>query len=153
VGAGHYFEDFTVGERIVTRGVTLTEASIVDFGQQFDPQPFHVDATAAAESPYGGLIASGFHTAALCFRLFVDQGRLADCSLGSPGIEQLRWLAPVRPGDTLHAEVEVAAARRSGSRPDRGLVTLDYRTENQHGDTVLTMRIVHLLGCRPDAVA
>ena len=149
----HYFEDFAVGQRIATRGVTVTEASIVDFGLQFDPQPFHVDADAAAASAYGGLIASGFHTAALCFRLFVDQGLLADCSLGSPGIEQLRWLAPVRPGDTLRTQVEVAAARRSQSDPSRGLVTLDYAAENQHGDTVLTMRIVHLLRCRNGAQA
>jgi acyl dehydratase len=144
-----YFEDFRVGQCIASRGVTLTEAAIVDFGLRFDPQPFHVDAETAADSPYGGLIASGFHTAAACFRLFVDQGWLAACSLGSPGIEQLRWLAPVRPGDTLHCTVEVAAARRSQSRPDRGLVTLDYAASNQHGDDVLTMRIVHLLRCRP----
>lgn len=150
---GHYFEDFTVGQRITTPGVTVSEEAIVAFGRQFDPQPFHVDAAAAASSPYGGLIASGFHTAALCFRLFVDQGWLAGCSLGSPGIEQLRWLAPVRPGDTLHAEVEVAAARRSGSRPDRGLATLDYATRNQHDATVLTMRIVHLLRCRVGAAS
>ena len=146
---GHYFEDFQVGQRIETRGVTLTEAAIVDFGLQFDPQPFHIDTAAAADSPYGGLIASGFHTAALCFRLFIDQGLLAACSLGSPGIEKLRWLAPVRPGDTLRCTTEVVEARRSESTPTRGLVTLDYSARNQHGDTVLTMRIVHLLGCRP----
>ncbi len=149
MGDGRYFEDFAVGERIATHRVTLTEAEMVDFGQRFDPQPFHVDAAAAAASTYGGLIASGFHTAALCFRLFVDRGWLADCSLGSPGIEQLRWLAPVRPGDTLHTTVEVVAARRSRSDPGRGLVTLDYAAVNQHDDTVLTMRIVHLLRGRP----
>ncbi len=146
--AGRYFEDFAVGQRVTTPGVTLAEEAIVAFGRQFDPQPFHVDADAAAASSYGGLIASGFHTAALCFRQFVDQGWLADCSLGSPGIEQLRWLAPVRPGDTLHAEVEVAAARRSASRPGRGVVTLDYAALNQRSETVLTMRIAHLLACR-----
>jgi len=148
MGGGHFFEDFRVGDVVTTRGVTVTGDAIVAFGLQFDPQPFHVDAAAAAASPYGGLIASGFHTAALCFRLFVDQGLLADCSLGSPGIEALRWLAPVRPGDTLQATVTVAAARRSQSNPERGLVTLDYEARNQHGDSVLTMRIVHLLRTR-----
>ncbi|MDX1432880.1 MAG: MaoC family dehydratase [Gammaproteobacteria bacterium] len=133
-----YFDDFRVGERFVSRGITFTESAIMDFAQRYDPQPFHLDAEAAAESLYGGIIASGFQTLALAFRVFYDEGLIARCSLGSPGLEDLRWLAPVRPGDTVHAEVEVLETRASRSRTDRGFVKLAFAAVNQRGETVMT---------------
>lgn len=144
-----YFEDFTPGRRFQTPELTLTEADILEFARRYDRQPFHLDAEAARRSPYGGLIASGLHTLALTFSLFLDTGVLAAASLGSPGLDQIRWLTPVRPGDTLRVEVEVAAARPSASRPDRGVVTLAYRTLNQRGEAVMTMTGHQLVRRRP----
>lgn len=140
-----YLDDLTAGERFTTAGITLTEAQIIDFAMMYDPQAFHLDTDAAARSPYGGLIASGFQTIALTFRLFIQTGVLADSSMGSPGIDELRWLAPVRPGDTLGAEVEVLEVKPSRSRPDRGIARLRYTTLNQHGETVASYIVNHLL--------
>lgn len=134
-----FLEDFKAGDEITSPGITLTESQIIDFALHFDPQPFHVDVTAAAGGPFGGLIASGFHTAALSFRLFWQTGTLGEASVGSPGIDELRWLKPVRPGDTLRVTVKVLDVRRSTSKPDRGVVKMAYTTVNQHGDAVLTM--------------
>jgi len=144
-----WFEDFTPGLVIETAGATISEAQILDFALQWDPQPFHLDALAAAESPFGGLIASGFQTLLVGFRLFLAEGALRRCSLGSPGVEVLRWLRPVRPGDTIRVRAEVVSARPSASKPDRGIAVLDYAFTNQHGETVLTYRCTHLLLRRP----
>lgn len=144
-----YLDDFTPGERFTTPGVTFTDAAIIDFALQFDPQAFHLDARAAADSLYGGLIASGFHTLSLAFRLFIQSGMLAASSMGSPGIDELRWLAPVRPGDTLHVELEVLEVRPSATRPDRGILRLRYVAHNQHGDAVLSFIVNHFLKRRP----
>jgi acyl dehydratase len=134
-----FFEDFTVGAELTSPGLTITEAQIIDFAMKFDPQPFHVDVTAAAASPFGGLIASGFHTAALSFRLFWQTGAITGGSLGSPGLDELRWLRPVRPGDTLHVVAKVLEAKRSTSKPDRGVVKMSYTTLNQNGEAVMTL--------------
>ena len=144
-----YLDDFIPGERFTTAGITLTEGQIIDFAMVYDPQPFHLDTNAAAQSPYGGLIASGFQTVALTFRLFIQTGIIAESSIGSPGIDELRWLAPVRPGDTLHAELEVLDVRPSRSKPDRGIVRMLYKTINQHGDTVASYIGNHLLKRAP----
>jgi acyl dehydratase len=143
-----YLEDFEVGDEFRSPGITLTEAQIIDFALTFDPQPFHVDTTAATAGPFGGLIASGFHTAALTFRLFWQTGALGDASLGSPGFDELRWLKPVRPGDTLRVVARVVEARRSTSKPDRGAVKIAYTTVNQHGEAVLTLVGVQLVKAR-----
>lgn len=140
-----YLDDLNPGLIFSTPGVTLTEAEIIDFAWRYDPQPFHLDANAAAESPYGGLIASGFQSLAVCFRLFIQSGILAESSLGSPGIDELRWLAPVRPGDTLHCEVEVLEVRPSRSKPDRGIARLRYQAINQRSEVVLGFVVNHLL--------
>lgn len=140
-----YLDDLTPGQRFTSPGLTLTEAEIIDFAWRYDPQPFHLDANAAAESPYGGLIASGFQSLAICFRLFIQSGLLAESSLGSPGIDELRWLAPVRPGDTLHSEIEVLEVRPSKSKPDRGIARLRYHAVNQRGEVVLSFIVNHLL--------
>jgi acyl dehydratase len=152
-GGDLYFEDFTPGREFRTEGVAVTEAQIVDFARSFDPQPFHLDAEAAKETIYGGLIASGFQTMALTFRLFVQTRALTACSLGSPGVDELRWVRPVRPGDTLRATVQVVEQRPSTSKPDRGIVRLHWTTLNQRGEPVLTMTSMQLVRRRPPAPA
>jgi acyl dehydratase len=140
-----FLDDFQVGETFLTEGITITDSEIIRFAMQFDPQSFHMDATAAAKSPYGGLIASGFHTLSLCFRMFIQKGVLAACSIGSPGIDEVRWLAPVRPGDTLRTETEVLEVKPSSSRPDRGIARIRYTGINQEGEKVITFILNHLL--------
>lgn len=144
-----YLDDFAVGDTFMSPGVTLTESQIVDFALTYDPQPFHLDTQAAAASPYGGLIASGFQTLALGFRLFIQSGMLGESSIGSPGIDELRWLAPVRPGDTLRTVVRVLEVKPSRSKPDRGIARMRYAVLNQRDEEVLTMVAMHLLRCRP----
>ncbi|MDH3475992.1 MAG: MaoC family dehydratase [Rhodospirillales bacterium] len=145
----HYFDDFEIGERFESRGVTLTESQILDFALAYDPQPFHLDREAAAASPFGGLIASGFQTLALAFRMFYQQGLIATCGMGSPGMAELRWLAPVRPGDTLVTHTEVKDMRPSRSRPDRGTLDMFFEVRNQHGNAVMTFLATMILARRP----
>jgi acyl dehydratase len=147
--ADRYFDDFEIGERFVSRGVTVTEAQILDFALRYDPQPFHLDSRAAAQSPYGGLIASGFQTLALGFRMFFQENVITAASLGSPGMDELRWLAPVRPGDTLHTEAQVKDKRPSKSKPDRGILRMAYTIKNQENQPVMTFVCVHILSRRP----
>ena len=144
-----FLDDFTPGQYFHTGGITLTEAEIIDFAWRYDPQPFHLDTGAAERSPYGGLIASGFQSLALCFRLFIQSGVLTESSMGSPGIDELRWLAPVRPGDTLHCAVEVLEVRPSSSKPDRGIARFKYQALNQRDEVVLSFIVNHLLLRRP----
>lgn len=133
------FEDFKEGERRSFGPRVLTRDEIVAFARDWDPQPFHLDEAAAKRSPFGGLIASGWQTAALCMRLVVD-GMLADStSMGSPGLDELKWLKPVRPGDALSVEVTLLEVTPSRSKPDRGSVKVSYRCTNQTGETVMTM--------------
>lgn len=143
-----YFEDFTPGDRFTTGSRTLTEAEIVEFASRWDRQFFHLDAEAAKGSIFGGLIASGFHTLLTTFDLVVERSIWTESSQGSPGMEQLRWLKPVRPGDTLSVEVEVVecVASRKG---DRGYVTWDHSTRNQRGEVVMTFRSTGILLRRP----
>ena len=143
-----YFEDFVRGERVVTQGITFTDANIIDFGLRFDPQPLHIDKIAAEQGFYGGLIASGWQVAALSFRLFWQSGFIYGGSLGSPGIDDLRWLKPVRPGDTIFVEAEVTSTRLS-SKGDRGYVGVAYVVKNQKGETVLTMTGTQIMALRP----
>lgn len=140
-----FLDDLAAGQTFTTNGVTLTEGDIIDFAWRYDPQPFHLDVGAATRSPYGGLIASGFQSLALCFRLFIQTGVFLESSVGSPGIDELRWLAPVRPGDTLHCEVEVLEVKPSASKPDRGIARLKYSAVNQEGVAVLSFIVMHLL--------
>ena len=140
-----YFDDFEMGDRFVSHGVTVTEGQILDFAMVYDPQPFHIDKIAASKSPYGGLIASGFHTLALAFRMFYQENLITACSLGSPGLDELRWLKPVRPGDTIHVETQVREKRPSQSRADRGILRMLYEVKNQDGEAVMTFIAIHLL--------
>jgi acyl dehydratase len=140
-----YFDDFRIGERFTTPGVTLTESLILDFALRYDPQPFHIDVEAAKQSNFGGLIASGFHTLALGFRMVLETGIFRACSMGSPGFDELRWVRPVRPGDTLHTEIEVVEKKPSSSKPDRGMLRNKYWIKNQRGEDVITFTSMHLL--------
>ena len=144
-----FFEDFSVGDTFTTGGITFTESMIVDFAVAYDPQPFHLNAEAAKAGPFGGLIASGFQTLALGFRQVLDLGLLRGGSMGSPGMDELRWTRPVRPGDTIRAKGEVVEVKPSGSKPDRGTVRIRYALVNQADETVMTMSCMHILKRRP----
>ena len=136
-----WFEDFAVGRVFRTPGKTLSEAEILQWAFAYDPQPFHMDRVAAERSVYGGLIASGWQLGTLAFRLFTALRPFApEASLGSPGVEEIRWRAPVRPGDTVRVVVKVVDRRLSRSDPGRGIVQMDWEMLNQRGEVVLTMR-------------
>jgi acyl dehydratase len=137
--SGHAFEDFEPGQVYELGSRTVTEAEILEFARQFDPQPFHLDPEAAKESVFGGLIASGWHTGAIWMRLYVDAMLGGAASRGSPGVEELRWLEPVRPGDTLTGSLTVLDVTPSATRSDRGSVRIRGELTNQDGVTVLRM--------------
>ena len=140
-----WFDEFHVGDRFATRGMTLTESQIVDFALTYDPQHMHVDAHAAGAGPFGGLIASGFQTLALSFRLFYDLGLVADSNIVGPGMDEVRWTAPVKPGDTIRTVVEVIEARESQSKPDRGTVRFLFTVLNQRDETVMTYKAITII--------
>jgi acyl dehydratase len=133
------FEDFEPGQVYELGTTTVSADEIVAFAREFDPQPFHLDPDAAKESVFGGLIASGWHTGAMWMRLYVDSMLAGSSAQGSPGIEELRWLAPVRPGDTLQGRLTVLETAPSTRRPDRGTVRIRGEMVNQDGVTVLSM--------------
>ena len=134
-----WWEDFKVGQQAEVGRHTFTADEIIGFGRQFDPQPFHVDPEAAKKSVFGGLIASGWHTCAVGMRLMVEGYINRTASLGSPGIDNIRWLKPVRAGDTIAYRRIVIEARASTTRKGVGLVKHRWEAVNQHGELVLTM--------------
>lgn len=133
-----YLEDLVPGQIYQLGSTTLSEQDIVSFGRLYDPQPFHIDPDAAALSIYGGVIASGWQTVCVFMRLFVDGLLQRAAAMGSPGLDELRWLKPVRPGDRLDARVEVVETKPSRSKPDRGLAKLRCVVADQAGAEVLT---------------
>ena len=134
-----WFDDYAAGEVFEFGSYQITEEEIVGFARKYDPQPFHVDPTEAAASPYQGLIASGWMTAAVAMRMVCDHFVPPCSSMGSPGVEQVRWLHPVRPGDRLRMRVSILAVQRSRSKPDRGVVTVRQEVLNQHQQTVMSL--------------
>jgi len=144
MASDRYFDDYKPGTVEEFGEVTVTAQDIVEFARRYDPQPFHVDPSAAARSPYGGLIASGWHTSALMMRLLTEH-YLGESSLGSPGVDELRWPAPVRPGDTLSLRVSILETRLSRSKPDRGILRSRVEVLNQDGTTVLSAVAVNLI--------
>jgi acyl dehydratase len=144
-----YFEDFEVGKTIEVGSRTVTEEEILAFARQFDPQPFHVDKAAAEKSIYGGIIASGWHTCAMMMRMMVDGFLHEAASLGSPGVDEIRWLKPVRAGDTLTVTTTALEARPSASKPDRGVIMTEWRATNQQGEPVATVKGMSMLRRRP----
>lgn len=133
---GRYLEEFVAGEAWETRGLTMTESMIIDFALTWDPQHMHIDKPRSQAGPFGALIASGFHTLAVSFRLFHDLGLLEDTNIVGPSIGEVNWPAPVRAGDTIRCKVTVDEVRPSRSKPDRGLVFFSIETLNQNGDIV-----------------
>jgi acyl dehydratase len=144
-----YFEDYAQGLVLDCGEVTFDEPSMIAFAKEYDPQPFHTDPVAAAEGPYGGLIASGWHTIATIMRLLVDNYLSAESSLGGSGVEGLTWYAPVRPGDTLSVRVTVVEARPSRSKPDRGIIRSRIEGINQHGTKVIELTPINFILARP----
>jgi acyl dehydratase len=148
-----YFEDFYPGQVIELGQRMVSEQEIVAFAREFDPQPFHVDREAAAASIYGGVIASGWHTCSMMMRLVVDGLMCTASSMGSPGLDSVRWLQPVRAGDTLTVRYLTTQVKASASRPDRGVVWSKWVATNQRGEDVCTVEGMGMFGRRPGAAA
>ena len=140
-----YFDDLPEGYQFSTASRRLPVEAIVDFAAEWDPQPFHLDAEAAAQSPYGGIIASGFHTILVAFRLTLEAGVWNESSMGSPGLDEIRWMMPVRPNDSLWVKAEVLSSVPSSSRPDRGRTVIIYDIYNQNEEKVATFKATHIL--------
>jgi acyl dehydratase len=143
-----YFEDYLPGAVHEFGSITVEEDEIMQFARRFDPQPFHIDLEAAKLSAFGGLIASGWHTASLTMRILVDHYVSRKGSLGSPGVDELRWRKPVRPGDTLSVRVTVLEARLSRSKPDQGTIRSYVEVLNQRREVVMTMKAIGMIKCR-----
>jgi acyl dehydratase len=146
--ATRYFEDYVPGLTVDCGSFSISEAEIIAFAKEYDPQPFHTDPVGAAEGPYGGLIASGWQTTSLMMRLLVDHFLDGKTSLGAAGVDQIRWPRPVRPGDTLRVRATVLEARRSRSKPDRGIVRSETTVTNADGETVMTLQAINFVRAR-----
>lgn len=142
-----FFEDYTVGATYVCGSFTITEHEIIGFASQYDPQTMHLDPHVAAQGPFGTVIASGWHTVARAMRLIVENFLPHD-NLPSPGVDELRWVRPVRPGDTLTLHVTVQEARRSRSKPDRGLIHSLMEVLNQDGEVAMSMKPMNFVPLR-----
>ena len=147
--AVRYFEDFMVGKVFELGSRTVTQDEIIAFAREYDPHSFHVDPQQARQSSFGGLVASGWHSVCIFMRLAVDGVLKETASLGSPGADEIRWLKPVRPGDTLSARATIIQATPSRSKPDRGLVKHHGELRNQHGEIVMTLIGMGLFRRRP----
>ena len=143
-----WFEDYVPGAVHDLGSVMVDEQEVIAFARQFDPQPFHLDKERAEKSTFGGLIASGWHTACMAMRLIVDHYLSEVSSEGSPGIDELRWLRPVRPGDQLSVRATILDARLSRSRPKRGIVRSQIETLNQDGEIVMLLTSTIFIRCR-----
>ena len=147
-----YFEDYRPGLVVTGGPVSVSEAEILDFARSYDPQPMHTDRAAAEAGQFGGLIASGWHTAALTMRLVATEFLSPASGLASPGIDELRWLKPVRPGDVLCLRATVLEARPSRSKPDQGVVRSLVEVLNQSGEVVMSLKPISIILCRPASV-
>ena len=145
------FEDYPLGAVALYGPIVVDEAEVIEFGKRFDPQDFHTDPVKAATSPFRGVIASGWHTGSMMMRVLVDRYLSRTSGMGSPGMDELRWPAPVRPGDRLWVRVTVVEARRSESKPDRGLLKLLIEVLNDREVVVMSVKAMSLARCRPAA--
>jgi acyl dehydratase len=143
-----YFEDYVEGASFEYGQITLSADEIIEFARRYDPQPIHIDPDVAARGPFGGLIASGWHTATVMMRLLADNFISHVAGMASPGVDEVRWLLPVRPGDVLSIRVTVLEARRSRSKPDRGIVRTLVEVLNQNKAIVMTLQPVSIFRCR-----
>jgi len=146
--ADRWFEDYVPGLAFEYGSVTVTEPEILEFARRYDPQTMHVDPSLAAAGPFGGLIASGWQTVAIAMRLYVDHYITHVASLASPGVDEVRWMVPVRPGDVLSIRTTIIDARRSRSKPDRGLVRTLLEAINQDGTPVMSLTAMNLIALR-----
>ena len=144
-----YFEDFAVGSKRDLGSHLVTEEEILTFARHYDPQPFHIDKEAAQKSIYKNLISSGWMTCSIMMRLLVDNMTSKAASMGSPGVDEIRWLKPVYAGDTLSVSLVVLDARASSSKPDRGVVHTQWEATNQRGELVCTVKGMGMYGRRP----
>lgn len=145
-----YFDDLPVGTKFATKGATLTEDAIIQFGLVYDPQPFHVDRTASKKSIFGALVASGFQVLSLSFRLVCDTQVLTN-NMGGNQADDLKWSKPVLPNDTIKVEGEIVEARESSSKKDRGVLKIRYVTTNENGEEVCRFTLTHIFKRRPGA--
>ena len=143
-----YWEDFQVGRTVTLGEKLVTREEIIAFATEFDPQPFHLDETAAKDTPLGGLAASGWHSCAMLMRMICDGYLVKSSSLGSPGLDEVKWLEPVRPGDVLTARYTCVEARPSGSRPNFGVCRMHYEVFNQFDRPVMTWDCTQFFGRR-----
>ena len=144
-GEDKYFEDYEAGRVYELGSVQVELAEVVEFATRYDPQYFHIDESRAKESIYGGIIASGWHTASMMMRIFADNFLSDVSSMGSPGLDELRWYLPVRPGDTLFVRAIVLETRLSNSKPDRGVMRTRTEVHNQYHDLVLSSTAVNFM--------
>ena len=140
-----YFEDYVPGLTVDCGSFSVNEAEVIAFAEKYDPQPFHVDPVAAKDGPFGGLIASGWHTTSLMMRQLVDHYVSPESSLGAAGVDEIRWPRPVRPGDRLHVRATVLEARRSASKPDRGIVKTLAELTSDGGDLVMKVTAINFI--------
>jgi acyl dehydratase len=146
-----YFEDYVPGFEHVYGSITVTEPEILEFARRWDPQDMHIDREKAARGPFKGLIASGWHTSCMFMQLYADHYLSKCASMASPGLDELRWHQPVRPGDELSIRVRILAAERSRAKPDRGMVHTKIEVLNQSGEAVMSLRVMNILACRSPA--
>jgi acyl dehydratase len=148
-----HFEDYPVGSVALYGPIAVVEDEVIEFGKRFDPQDFHTDPVKAAQGPFGGIIASGWHTGSMMMRVLVDRYVSRRAGLGSSGMDELRWTAPVRPGDRLWVRVTVIEAKRSKSKPDRGLLRILIEVLNEASTIVMSVKAMSLVRCRPGTAA
>ncbi|MEM6972318.1 MAG: MaoC family dehydratase [Pseudomonadota bacterium] len=143
-----HFEEFVVGQRFDLGARDISREEIVDFAARHDWQPFHLDAEAATQSPFGGLIASGFQTLLIAFELILEAELWHGTGMGSPGMDRIRWHAPVRPGERLQVSAEITAVRRSKTRPDRGTITLTVGVTGRAQVMLMSFDLMAIVACR-----
>ena len=143
-----YFEDYVSGSTFEYGQISLSADEIIEFAKRFDPQPIHIDPEAAERGPFKGLIASGWHTAGVMMRLLADHFISHVASMASPGVDEIRWMIPVRPGDSLSIRVTVLETKRSRSKPDRGIVRSLVEVMNQNREVVMSLKPVSMVRCR-----
>ncbi|GEK67281.1 enoyl-CoA hydratase [Paracoccus denitrificans] len=146
-----YFEDYVPGSCFQFGGVEVHENEIIEFAAQFDPQPIHLDRDAAESGPFRGIIASGWHTIGLMMRLFVEHYLTSAASMASPGVDEVRWSVPLRPGDQLQVRITITEARPSRTKADRGLVHSFVEAVNQRDEVVASFKAMNIIGKRPSA--
>ncbi len=153
MGGEQFFEDFALGDVFRARPVSITESEVIEFARRYDPQPFHTDKAAAAKSQFGGLIASGIQVMAVSFASMIEAGFLKGGGMGSPGLDEVRWHKPTRPGDTIVMQARVTEIRDSGTRADRGYVILVFEVFNQKRERVMSYSCTEIVRRRAAATA